>query len=78
MAIKLENYDKGIEELIRIVNTLEKEPNPSKAELNEIVEVLLKTSVPLSYDAYQNIRENGSAILIDETSFVTVGAVLFK
>ena len=60
------------------VNTLEKEPNPSKAELNEIVEVLLKTSVPLSYDAYQNIRENGSAILIDETSFVTVGAVLFK
>ena len=46
------------------VNTLEKELNPSKAELN--------------YDAYQNIRENGSTILIDETSFVTVGAVLFK
>ena len=60
------------------VNTLEKELNPSKAELNEIVEVLLKTSAPLSYDAYQNIRENGSTILIDETSFVTVGAVLFK
>ena len=60
------------------VNTLEKEPNPSKAELNEIVEVLLKTSALLSYDAYQNIRENGSAILIDETSFVTVGAVLLK
>ena len=60
------------------MNTLEKEPNPSKAELNEIVEVLLKTSAPLSYDAYQNIRENGSTILIDETSFVTVGAVLFK
>ena len=60
------------------VNTLEKELNPSKAELNEIVEVLLKTSVPLSYDAYQNIRENGSTILIDETSFVTVGAILFK
>lgn len=60
------------------VNTLEKELNPNKAELNEIVEVLLKTSAPLSYDAYQNIRENGSAILIDETSFVTVGAVLFK
>lgn len=60
------------------VNTLEKEPNPNKVELNEIVEVLLKTSSPLSYDSYQNIRENGSAILIDETSFVTVGAVLFK
>lgn len=25
MAIKLENYDKGIEELVKIVNTLEKE-----------------------------------------------------
>lgn len=60
------------------VNTLEKEANPQSAELNEVVEVLLKTNAPLSYDAYQDIRENGSAILIDETSFVTVGAVLFK
>ncbi|MDO4764165.1 MAG: GTP-binding protein [Flavobacteriaceae bacterium] len=60
------------------VNTLEKEANPTKAELNEIVEVLLKTNAPLSYDSYQNIRENGSAILIDETNFLTVGAVLFK
>lgn len=25
MAIKLENYDKGIEELVKIVNTLQKE-----------------------------------------------------
>ena len=60
------------------VNTLEKEINPANAGLNEVVEVLLKTSAPLSYDSYQNIRENGSAILIDQTSFVTVGAVLFK
>lgn len=58
------------------VNTLEKQPNPTKAELNEIVEVILKTNAPLSYDSYQNIRENGGAILIDETSFVTVGAVM--
>ena len=60
------------------VNTLEKEMNPANAGLNEVVEVLLKTSAPLSYDSYQSIRENGSAILIDQTSFVTVGAVLFK
>lgn len=60
------------------VNSLAKEENPTKAELNEVVEVLLKTSAPLTYDSYQNIRENGAAILIDETSFVTVGAVLFK
>jgi len=60
------------------VNTLEKEMTPANAGLNEVVEVLLKTSAPLSYDSYQSIRENGSAILIDQTSFVTVGAVLFK
>lgn len=60
------------------VNTLEKEANPQKAELNEVVEVLLKTASPLSYDAYQNVRANGGAILVDETSFVTVGAVMFK
>lgn len=60
------------------VNSLAKEEYPAKAELNEVVEVLLKTSVPVSYDSYKNIRENGAAILIDETSFVTVGAVLFK
>ena len=60
------------------VNTLEKEMGPANAGLNEVVEVLLKTSAPLSYDSYQSIRENGSAILIDQTSFVTVGAVLFK
>jgi len=52
--------------------------NPANAGLNEVVEVLLKTSALLSYDSYQSIRENGSAILIDQTSFVTVGAVLFK
>lgn len=60
------------------VNTLNKEENPTKADLNELVEVKLKTSSPLSFDSYDQIRENGSAILIDETSFVTVGAVLFK
>ncbi|MBP7172762.1 MAG: GTP-binding protein [Cloacibacterium sp.] len=60
------------------VNSLNKEEYPTKAELNEVVEVLLKTSEPLSYDSYKNIRENGAAVLIDETSFVTVGAVLFK
>lgn len=58
------------------VNTLKKEEHPSNAGLNEIVEVLLKTSSPLSYDAYRNIRENGGAVLIDETSFVTVGAAM--
>lgn len=60
------------------VNTLEKEENISSAQLNEVVKVSLKTASPLAYDSYSNIRETGGAILIDETSFVTVGAVLFQ
>lgn len=58
------------------VNTLEKQPI-TQADLNEVVKVQLKTASPLAYDSYQQIRANGGAILIDETSFVTVGAVLF-
>lgn len=60
------------------VNTLEIEENISSAQLNEVVKVSLKTASPLAYDSYSNIRETGGAILIDETSFVTVGAVLFQ
>lgn len=59
------------------VNTLEKQTRIAQAELNEVVKVQLKTASPLAYDSYQQIRANGGAILIDETSFVTVGAVLF-
>lgn len=60
------------------VNTLEKQENPDKALLNEVVEITIKTASPLTYDSYQDLRTNGGAILIDESSFVTVGAVLFK
>ncbi|GIZ14560.1 sulfate adenylyltransferase subunit 1 [Capnocytophaga catalasegens] len=59
------------------VNTLEKQTDITQARLNEVVKVQLKTASPLAYDSYQQIRTNGGAILIDETSFVTVGAVLF-
>lgn len=59
------------------VNSLEKQYDVTKAELNEVVKVQLKTASPLAYDSYQEIRANGGAILIDETSFSTIGAVLF-
>lgn len=59
------------------VNTLEKQAEINQASLNEVVKVQLKTASPLAYDNYQQLRTNGGAILIDETSFVTVGAVLF-
>ena len=59
------------------VNTLEKQSNIQQAGLNEVVKVQIKTASPLAYDSYQSLRTNGGAILIDETSYVTVGAVLF-
>jgi len=33
---------------------------------------------PLPYDSYKELRENGGAILIDETSFVTVAACMMQ
>lgn len=59
------------------VNTLEKQSNIQQAGLNEVVKGQIKTASPLAYDSYQSLRTNGGAILIDETSYVTVGAVLF-
>lgn len=60
------------------VNTLERFGNVASVSLNEVVTVTLKTSTPLAYDSYKDLRETGSAILIDQTSYVTVGAVLFQ
>lgn len=60
------------------VNTLEKQEFLEKAGLNEIVAVYIKTAYPLVYDSYSDLRSNGGAILIDETSYVTVGAVLLQ
>lgn len=60
------------------VNKLTKEFEVSSAGLNEVVGVKLKTAKPLAYDNYRSVRKSGSAILIDQTSFATVGAVLFQ
>lgn len=60
------------------INTLEKESNIQSVQLNEICKIVLKTAIPLAVDSYKNIRSNGGAILIDETSFVTVGACIVQ
>ena len=60
------------------VNELEKIYDVQSAGLNEVVEVKLKTATPLAYDPYDKIRESGGAILVDQTSFVTVGAALLQ
>ncbi len=58
------------------VNTLEKQKNIREAALNDIVRVRLHTSAPIVYDAYEELRSNGTAILIDETSYNTVAGCM--
>ena len=60
------------------VNSLQKQPVEGNVKLNEVVKATIKTSSPLVYDSYETLSENGSAILIDETSNSTVAAVLIK
>ena len=60
------------------VNTLEKQPSPGQAGLNDIVKATLRTATPLPFDAYSDLPAGGGAILIDETSFVTVGACMVQ
>jgi sulfate adenylyltransferase subunit 1 len=60
------------------VNTLAKEYNPNTVGLNDIVKVKIKTASPLPYDPYNQLQANGGAILIDETSHVTVGACMLQ
>jgi sulfate adenylyltransferase subunit 1 len=60
------------------VNTLQQQPVEGNVKLNEVVKATIKTAAPLVYDGYETLSENGSAILIDETSNSTVAAVLIK
>ncbi|HEV2482677.1 MAG TPA: GTP-binding protein [Puia sp.] len=60
------------------VNTLEKQPLPGQAGLNDIVRVTIRTATLLPYDTYDDLPAGGGAILIDETSFVTVGALMLQ
>jgi len=59
------------------VNTLQKKEATS-ATLNDVIKVKIKTASPIPYDSYNDLRENGGAILIDETSHVTVGACMIQ
>jgi sulfate adenylyltransferase subunit 1 len=60
------------------VNSLLKEPAPEEAQLNDIIKVKIKTASPIPFDSYKKLRVNGGAILIDETSNVTVGACMIQ
>jgi sulfate adenylyltransferase subunit 1 len=60
------------------VNTLEKLPSPEQATLNDVIRVTMKTSEPIALDPYNQLPTNGGAILIDQTSYVTVGACMLQ
>lgn len=60
------------------VNSLLELPAPEQASLNDIVKVKIKTASPIPFDSYKKLRVNGGAILIDETSNVTVGACMIQ
>lgn len=60
------------------VNSLLKELAPEQASLNDIVKVKIKTASAVPFDSYKKLRVNGGAILIDETSNVTVGACMIQ
>jgi len=60
------------------VNSLEKVYDFEKIGLNDIVKATIRTASPLPFDSYQILPNNGGAILIDETSHVTVGACMFQ
>lgn len=60
------------------VNTLQKLSDPEGITLNDIARVTIKTAEPIAYDSYSHLRSNGGAILIDQTSYVTVGACMIQ
>jgi sulfate adenylyltransferase subunit 1 len=59
------------------INTLEKH-DADEFKLNDIGRVLVKTADALAFDLYDDNRANGSAILIDSRSNLTVGALMFR
>jgi len=60
------------------VNSLQKEYGHETAALNDIIRATIKTATPVPIDSYKNLRSSGGAILIDETSLVTVGACMIQ
>lgn len=48
-----------------------------EVKLNDIAQITIKTNQPLFYDSFTDNPKSGNAILIDETSFNTVGALMF-
>ena len=59
------------------INTLEKQ-EAQEFKLNDIGRVILKTADELAFDFYGENKANGSAILIDSRTNLTVAALMFR
>ncbi|KAB7732795.1 GTP-binding protein [Rudanella paleaurantiibacter] len=60
------------------IETYEHVEEVESLKLNDLAKVVLRTAQPVAFDTYALNRTNGGAILIDETSNVTVGAVMLE
>ncbi len=60
------------------VNTLARNRSPQAVHLNDLVRATIKTSSPIAFDAFEALPANGTAILIDHTSNMTVAACLLQ
>jgi sulfate adenylyltransferase subunit 1 len=56
------------------INNLEKNFDDKQIGLNEIAEIILRTTQPLFYDSYRRNRITGSLVLIDEGTNETICA----
>jgi sulfate adenylyltransferase subunit 1 len=60
------------------INTLSHQDAGGSLQLNDVARVRIRTAKPVAVDPYTVNRANGSAILIHETSFNTVGACMIE
>ncbi|MBO0933142.1 sulfate adenylyltransferase subunit 1 [Fibrella aquatilis] len=58
------------------IETYEQIEGIDTLKINDLARVTLRTAQPIAFDPYTQNRANGGAILIDETSNVTVGALM--
>ncbi len=60
------------------INTLERDTQATELVANDLGRIRLTLAEPIFADRYRSNRATGSAILIDETTNATVGAVLIQ
>lgn len=58
------------------INTLENIFDDKTVRMNDIAHIQIKTSKPLKYDLYANNKITGSLVIVNESTFETVGAAM--